>query len=116
MPKHPYLLPNLNNVHIRNRGHLPHWEMPNAVYSITFRLADSLPIYVVDRLREERAALRRRADTAIDRIALSRFFARRIDEYLDSGSGACHLHDERIARIVAEALRYFDGSRYELIA
>jgi menaquinone-specific isochorismate synthase len=116
MPKQSFFLPDLSTVQIRNRGHLPHWEMPNAVYSITFRLADSLPAHVVERLREERAALRRRADTAADRISQRRLFERRIDDCLDSGAGACHLRDERIARMVADALRYFDGSRYELIA
>jgi len=32
-----------NNLSIRNRGHLPHWEVAAAIYFVTFRLADSLP-------------------------------------------------------------------------
>ena len=30
-------------VAIRGRGYLPHWEMEGAIYSVTFRLGDSLP-------------------------------------------------------------------------
>jgi len=37
---HPPPPPNTTK---RTRGYLPHWESPNATYSITFRLADSLP-------------------------------------------------------------------------
>jgi len=40
----------------------------------------------------------------------------RIEKYIDSGEGACYLRDERIARLVQDALKYFDGHRYRLIA
>ena len=40
----------------------------------------------------------------------------RIEKYIDSGKGACYLRDERIARLVQDALKYFDGHRYRLIA
>jgi REP element-mobilizing transposase RayT len=35
---------------------------------------------------------------------------------LDSGLGKCHMHDPRIANIVADAIRHFRGTRYELLA
>ncbi len=41
---------------------------------------------------------------------------KRIEKYIDSGKGACYLRDERIARLVQDALKYFDGERYRLIA
>jgi hypothetical protein len=32
---------------VRTRGRLPHWEANNAIYFVTFRLADSLPQNVI---------------------------------------------------------------------
>ena len=40
----------------------------------------------------------------------------RVEQYLNSGYGACYLKDERIGRLVEEALFHFDGERYRLIA
>jgi REP element-mobilizing transposase RayT len=33
---------------------------------------------------------------------------------LDSGVGACYLRDERVAQVVADALKYFNEERYVL--
>jgi REP element-mobilizing transposase RayT len=41
---------------------------------------------------------------------------KRIEKYEDSGKGACYLRDERIARLVEDALKRFNGERYRLIA
>jgi len=41
---------------------------------------------------------------------------RRIELYLDSGYGACWLQDGRVAPLVEDALRRFDGARYNLLA
>jgi hypothetical protein len=54
-----------------SRGYLPHFDSPETVQFVTFRLADSLPKAVVD-------ALRMQDD-----------FIRLIDERLDAGVGAC---------------------------
>jgi putative DNA methylase len=35
---------------------------------------------------------------------------------LNAGYGACSLRDDRVARIVADVLGYFDGERYRLLA
>lgn len=37
-----------------------------------------------------------------------------MDAHLDGGSGKCQLRQPEIAQIVAGALRFFDGERYEL--
>ncbi len=41
---------------------------------------------------------------------------KRVEQYEDSGHGACYLRDERIAALVEQALKHFDGERYHLIA
>jgi len=43
-------------------------------------------------------------------------YYRRIEEYLDKGSGKAWLRDRRVALIVQDALLHFDGERYRLYA
>jgi putative DNA methylase len=40
----------------------------------------------------------------------------RLETYLNAGHGACYLRHPRIARLVENALLYFDGERYRMIA
>jgi REP element-mobilizing transposase RayT len=65
---------------------------------VTFRLADSLPRDVIEALR--------RAEQATARI----------DRELDTGLGACWLGRPDVAALVENALLYFDGERYRLLA
>jgi REP element-mobilizing transposase RayT len=39
-----------------------------------------------------------------------------IEAWLDLGHGACHLKNEPVSQVVAEAFRHFDGNRYRLLA
>ena len=41
-------------------------------------------------------------------------FSQQIDEWLDQGSGSCVLKDPKNSKIVADALRHFNGERVEL--
>lgn len=102
------------NVKIRSRGRLPHWEVDNAVYSVTFRLADSLPLDIERSLILERARMLRTLTTDAERARFADAFALRLDRYLDEGYGSCLLREH--GAIVARALRHFDGQRYQLHA
>ena len=85
-----------------SRRYLPHFDHPGLVQSITFRLADALPALIIDRLKQDEpdsARLRERLET-----------------YLNAGHGACLLRDPAHAGIVEDALLYFDGQRYRLLA
>ena len=91
-----------------SRGCLPHFEGGEIAQSITFRLHDSLPATVrsewtgeLERLSDTEQKLHRR---------------KRIEAALDEGHGACFLADSRIARLVVDTLRRFDGERYQLHA
>ena len=95
-----------------SRGYLPHFDRPGLYQSITFRLHDAVPAHVIERWKEE---LRWRENLPGDHptvVALRR----RIARYEDAGHGACWLRDPRIATVVQQALLYFDGQRYQLIA
>jgi REP element-mobilizing transposase RayT len=107
---------------IRDRGRLPHWETEGGTYFVTFRLADSLPVSVLQALEAERENITRTAQqmkrdlSPSERQRLAELLSERIETYLDAGAGACHLADPRIAEVVAQALRFFDHRRYQLRA
>ena len=83
-----------------SRGYLPHFDSPETIQFVTFRLADSLPAEAIERLRLSATPVPDR-----DRDAL-----------LDAGMGSCWLRQPAVARIVEDALLHFDGTRYRLIA
>lgn len=100
------------------RGYLPHFVKAGASYFVTFRLADSLPRQVLAELEDELKELTFRKEK--DRLAnhlesdLERERRKRIEFYLDHGSGACSLHIKEIAEMACDVLRFFDEQRYEL--
>lgn len=89
-----------------SRGYLPHYDDHLKIQFITFRLADSLPAHVFEKLRDGQ---RRGLISEIE-------FHRVLERYLDSGNGAKYLSDPRIAKMVEENLIHFDGVKYELHA
>ena len=120
MPARFFLDPEVaERVRVRSRGYFPHWEVEGGTYSVTFRERDSLPKFVVQRLREEREAIRRSIcgdakPNALQRSLIDEAFGIRLDAELHHGRGACRLKEH--AAIAAGALKFFDGQRYELFA
>jgi REP element-mobilizing transposase RayT len=99
---------------IKSRGRLPHWQADNATYFVTFRLRDSLPRAVTDALLGEREHLVRTCANSVERARLDAAFALRLDEELDRGAGSCLLSEH--GQTVENAMRHFDGDRYQLHA
>jgi REP-associated tyrosine transposase len=83
------------------RGYLPHFDNGAIVQVITFRLADSLPRGVYKHIL-----------SVADDGERERLMHRLIDE----GRGRCLLRTPANAEIVVEALSFFDGERYRLLA
>jgi hypothetical protein len=100
------------DVTIRRR-HLPHWRQEGATYFVTFRLADSLPQDRIGQLLEARTAWidAHPEPTDADWDEYHRRAFIRLEEWLHEGHGTCSLRDELNANLVADAMRYFDGSR-----
>ena len=96
---------------------LPHWQQRNVFVFVTWRLGDSLPQVKLDQWKEEQGIWLKRHPRPWDARTARRYhkrFSRRIEDWLDQGSGSCILKDPVLARVVADALRHFDGERYEL--
>ncbi|MBL9210798.1 MAG: transposase, partial [Opitutaceae bacterium] len=84
------------------RGYLPHFDNGRVVQIVTFRLADSLPVAVLEKLEE--LAL----DDAERRA--------KIEWYLDQGMGSSLMRDPGHAAAVCGALHERDGLDYRLHA
>lgn len=107
---------------VHSRGYLPHVKASGAAYFVTFRLADSLPQEVLVRLVHEAETAARTANQEARAQGLPEtaeptdFPPERVEAFLDAGHGACGLRRPEVADLVANALRYFDGQRYQLQA
>ena len=99
------------------KNHLPHWQQGQAWVFVTWRLADSLPKTKLEQLKAEREAWMKLYPQPWDQKTESAYhdrFSEKIDEWLDQGSGSCVLKDPANAKIMADALRHFEGKRYQL--
>jgi REP element-mobilizing transposase RayT len=113
--------PSFGEVNIRQRGRLPHWEKDSGLYFITFHLADSLPLPVLEKIADRHriliAAKHVHAHLSpSQQVLVAEFSPARLEEYFDRGAGACSLRDPRIGELTADALRFWHGKRYRLLA
>jgi REP element-mobilizing transposase RayT len=91
-----------------SRGYLPHLDVGAQPQFLTWRLADSVPLPLIDRWRSELLLL---SDGE-----RKRELASRIERYCDLGHGSCVLRDSICGRIVQETLLHDHGRRYSLHA
>jgi putative DNA methylase len=105
---------------LHSRGVLPHLKKEGGTYFVTFRQAGTLPKDVLLRFKQERDAIMHQATAAKrpltwhEQEELFRWYSNRVDKYLDAGHGECYLRDPGLADLVAGAIKFFDGQRYEL--
>jgi len=108
---------------------LPHWFQPKTTVFITFRTADSIPAAVTRHWRAKRDdwLSRRGIDPQTDRLPIAlaalceserreyhEMFSEAYHRALDRGLGACVLQQPELSERVANAIRHFDGARYQL--
>jgi putative transposase len=103
---------------IQKTGHrLPHWEQEEVACYLTFRLADSIPAVQLARWHHEKDVWTRMHPQPwkeeVERAFHARF-SEQIHAWLDEGMGACVLRDPVAARMIGDALHFFDGERYTL--
>lgn len=113
-----------DNEPIFYRRNLPHIHPKGAIFFITFRLVDSLPADVLQKLRQEREEeikqLRKKfsgGELEKEKYKTEKRYFGQFDEWLDHASTGPHwLKEERIARIVGDKIHELDGKNYKLIA
>lgn len=99
------------------RGRLPHLTQAEAIYFVTFRLADSLPAEVVSRWKDERATWVHAHPapwTAEQEREYHRRFTLRLERWLDAGHGACVLRQPEMRAQVRDCLLHDHGRHYDL--
>lgn len=105
------------------RNRLPHWVPVGATFFVTFRLAGTIPQYIINLLRVQRennikAIVEPNAlqyQRHMDKIHGAFFKA--YDDYLDQNSSKkCYLSSPSVASIVAKKLQEYDGQFYDLQA
>jgi len=94
-----------------SRGYFPHFDGEGVTQHVCFHLFDSLPQSMLTRWREVSGT---HASSVL--TDASSEWRRRIHDTLDKGYGSCYLRDDRLARVVEDALLHFDGQRYTLHA
>ena len=112
--------PDILTAGFHSRGYLPHLKAEGKSYFVTFRLAGTLLKEVLLRLKLERerilqnALAHKRPLTSEEQDELFLWYSTKVDSYLDAGRGECFLANPKIASVVVDALRCFEGERYEL--
>jgi len=114
--------PHYGHAEYKSRGKLPHLLINNGIYFITWRLADALPLTVIEQLSVDQrnsltdANLSLRGMTRKDKQKIHARNAKLTEKVLDKGYGSCYLNNPDCAEIMANALSYFDNERYRLLA
>ena len=111
----------VGHVAVHKRDRLPHWDVEHGIQFVTFNLFDALPGHIRQRIREEAdaqiAVIRntRGQLTTAEKLAIEHWVQVKIGETLDQPNGVCFMRDARIAKIVANAITFFDAQRYRLL-
>ena len=99
------------------RRRLPHLTLPGAIYFVTFRLMDSLPVEVSQAWNHQRAIWLKTHPPPWDNEVEKEYhrrFTLVMERYLDAGHGSCLLRDSNIRQEVIQSLLHDDHHRYEL--
>jgi len=122
--------PDWSKLEKRTSTFLPHWRIPGATYAVTFRVKDSLPVSVIKEYEQKKSILleqiaqeKLRAGSRDATDSLRKLHAEIqaltesvIEPALHAADGPQPLADSAIAGMMVEALKHFDGDRYDLLA
>lgn len=91
-----------------SRGYLPHRDEPEVFQSITYRLSDSIP-----------AVMQEKIETELRYVPEARMEVERrikLQARLDKGYGSCILRIPVAAECIENNWKHFEGERYDLIS
>ncbi|MDP3148153.1 MAG: hypothetical protein Q8N83_03390 [Ignavibacteria bacterium] len=105
------------------KRHLPHYQPLGYTYFITFRLAGSLPLSTIQKLKMEKEAfLRQIAGLESKKEKFERYhefqttYFEKFDALLDNPNYGDHWFTiDSVAVIIKDAIHFYDGKAYELV-
>ena len=98
---------------------LPHWQQDGAVYFVTFRLGDSLPADLLRPWEAEKAAWVSKNPKPWSAGVEAEYherFSSCIERWLDDSHGECLMREPAVAKLIGDALAFFEGVRVHQIA
>jgi len=114
----------LEDVKTYYRRHLPHYQPEFATFHVVLRLAGSLPVHIIEELRQEQEQLKRKIyevkDIHIQRNQSAqhrKLYFERFNALLDNASsGPRWLKEPEVGAIVKESIHHRDSELYKLLA
>lgn len=104
------------------RRNLPHYQPEGYTFFITFRLADTLPINVIEKLKseyknniKELESLKSNNEKQSKYLEAKWNYFERFDSFLDKYSNNNFLKNEVVARLVYDSILVRDKKEYDLI-
>ena len=101
------------------RKNLPHWQQEGKIHYLTIRLHDSLPRQVVDQYKAEKEIFLHKYPRPWDDDIIRKYqllISNPIENYLDAGYGCCALGDPSARQYLIDAIDYYDGNRFGVLA
>jgi len=99
----------------KHLNHLPHWQQDSAWVFITWRLADSVPVGLLEKWKDDREQWINHRPKPWDDDTEQEFhshFSAQLEDWMDQGMGECVLRDLRCSSLVARSILHFDSERY----
>jgi len=96
---------------------LPHWQQDEAACFVTWRMADSLPQEKIKQIEADRKTWLSNNEKPWSKEQTKEYhnlFTDRVDTWLDQGHGSCALKDPKLRELTLDAIKHFDGDRYNL--
>ncbi|MGJ8696138.1 MAG: transposase [Verrucomicrobiaceae bacterium] len=99
----------------KTHHNLTHWQQDQTWIFLTWRLADSIPLPVLNKWKGQRGDFLACHPKPWDQKTEADFhrrFTMTLEQHLDDAHGSCCLADHH--KTVADAFHHFDGTRYHL--
>ncbi len=106
-------------IDIKKKLDLPHWEQTEKLQFVTFRLADSLPKSFREYIENRKLSFKKLHPEPWDEQTIRKYDAiasSTISKLLDNGLGACILSNQGARTILEDIIKHYDGKTYHLVA
>ncbi len=101
------------------RGKLPHWSQDSTLQFLTLRLADSIPSYLIQEIKNLQTSFHHfhpKPWTKQEENEFRKILPNNMMKYMDKGYGECLLKYPKVRQIVEDSIMHNDGKIYDVIS